>query len=130
MEILIVGECLDELLLDFGQVVVDDLFGLGRVQLHQRLDLLGKDIPEAFLVLHDLTQLVLPGGVSLLDDDLLEEAFQELKDPDSQVGPGPEININSVVELFVHAAYLRLEVHEVVLAGSLVDGDEAVADEL
>ena len=69
-------------------------------------------------------------GIPLLDNDFFKQVLQELKDPDSEIRPGPEININSVIVLFVHAADFRLQVHQVIQPGSFINGDESVVDKL
>ena len=130
MQGLIVGKSLDELLLDFGEVVVDDLFGFGGVKFNKGLYLLHENVTKFFFVLHDFLEFLFLSGIPLLDNDFFKQVLQELKDPDSEIRPGPEININSVIVLFVHAADFRLQVHQVIQPGSFINGDESVVDKL
>ncbi len=130
LELLVVGEGLDELLLDFWEVVVDDLFGFGGVQLDEGLDLLGQDVAQFLLVPTHFLQLVLLGGVALLNNDFLEETLEKFEDPDSEIGPGPEINVDCVAELLVHTADFSLEVHQVIEPGTLIDRNKPGTNKL
>lgn len=130
LELLVVGEGLDELFLDLWEVVVDDLFGFGGVQLDEGLDLLGQDVAQFLLVPTHFLQLVLLGRVALLNNDFLKETLEKLEDPDSEIGPGPEINVNCIAELFVHTADLSLEVHQVIEPGTLIDRNEPGTNKL
>lgn len=66
----------------------------------------------------------------MLYDNLFEQVFQKLEYPNSQIRLSPQIDVYCISELFVHAANLSLQVHEIVLPGSFINGDKPVADEL
>jgi hypothetical protein len=106
------------------------LFGFGGVQLDEGLDLLGQDVAQFLLVTTHFLQLVLLGGVALLNNDFLEETLEKFKDPDSEIGPGPEINVNRIAKLFVHTADLSLEVHQVIEPCALIDRNEPGTNKL
>jgi hypothetical protein len=61
------------------------------------------------------------GGVTLLNNDFLEETLEKFKDPDSEIGPRPEINVNCITKLFVHTADFSLKIHQVIKPCTLIN---------
>jgi hypothetical protein len=75
LKLLVVRESLDELLLDFWKVVVDDLFGFCGVQFHEGLYLLGQDVAQFLLVPSHFLEFLLLRCVPLFHNDFLEETL-------------------------------------------------------